>query len=520
MKEDSKPFLVILKKIKLRMSIAQAINDMFFALTVMLVLAVLISIIARFIPVYNLYGRLGIGTAAVIFITLIVTLFKAVSTTEAALKADSLGLQERTVTALELMEDDSPFSELQKQDALEYLKGLDYKKHIRFVTKRRYIVACSCMLIFIFVSAIIPNQMKDIAIERHNLSELKKQEAKKITKVEKELAKNEKLTPTQKEEVEKKLTELKRDLKEAKSEKEIDKAVEKADKKLELVKEKYNGEDLKKISDALAKNEATKNLADLINSGKTEALKESLKVAAQEIKNLSKEQLKELAENLSKAAEELKNNEELKQALAELSQKLSSGQLGDINKEMEQFANNLQELMNSEDFQEALAQAQSDLNQGQNEGEGGAMSAQGGNQGNQGGNQPGSSNQEGQGAGGSGVGSGTDMGQENPTVTTPQATGLNKKDGSEKKNGEYEKIFTSRNLGGEGEKSQITGKKNNNGSSEKVTSEKGVNVRGEDVPYNQVIGNYREMAAESMGNSEIPEGMKEIIKNYFTSLEE
>jgi hypothetical protein len=187
---------------------------------------------------------------------------------------------------------------------------------------------------------------------------------------------------------------------------------------------------------------------------------------------------------------------------------------------MEQLAGNLQELMNSDEFQEALAQVQSQLGQGQNEGEGGSMSAQSGSQGNQAGNQPGSSNQPGQGAGGSGAGSGTDMGQENPAVTPVQPSGLNKKQGSEKKNREYEKIFTSKTLGGEGEKSQLTGNKNNNGNSEMVTSENGINVRGEDVPYNQVIGSYKEQAVQNMESSEIPEGMKEIIKNYFSSLEE
>ncbi len=516
-KEDNKKFLSILKKIRLRMTTAKVMNNMVLALAAASAAGVIAVIASRFVPIYNVYGRIGMTLLAAIFTALIITFFKIPGFEEAALKVDSMGLQERTVTALEFLEDDSSFAEFQRIDAYEHLKSFDYKQRIKLVPKPKYAIITLCLAFCVMLSAFIPNPMRDIAQERHRINELKKEEINKVKKAEKELAKTEKLTPLQKEEVEKKLTELRQDLKEAKSEKEINKAIEKTDKKLEIVKEKYNGEDLKKLSDTLAKSEATKSLSDLINSGNTEALREGLKLAAQEMKNLSQEQLKALAENFSKLAEELMNNEELREALGALSQKLASGQLGDINEEMEQFASSIQELMNSEEFQEALAQVQSQLGNGQNEGEGGSMSAQGGNQG---GGQPGSSSQPGQGAGGSGVGSGTDMGQENPIVTTPQTSGLNKKDSSEKKNGEYEKIFTPKTLGGDGEKSQLTGKKNNNGNSEKVTSEKGINVRGEDVPYNQVIGSYKEQAAQSLGSSEIPEGMKEIIKNYFTSLEE
>lgn len=519
MREDNKAFLAILKKVKLRMTFAKAISNLFFVLAIVLTVEIGVYIISRFVPIYNVYGSLVIAVPAAVFIVLITAVFKRASLQDAALKIDSMGLKERTVTSLELIEEGSAFAELQRSDAYENLKSFNYKQSIKLTPSPRYVIITGVLALCLIISAFIPNPMKDIAFEKHRINQLKKEEINKIKKVEKEVAKNEKLTPIEKNEVEKKLTELKQDLKEAKSEKEINKAIEKTDKKLELVKEKYNGEDLKKISEALAKNEATKSLADIINNGDKELLKEGLKQAAQEIKNLSPEQLKALAENLSKLSKELMNNEELRDALGKLSQKLAGGQLGDINEEMGEFASSLQELMNSDEFKDALAQIQSDLKEGQNEGEGGSMSAQGSGQGNQGGSQPGG-NQPGQGNGGSGTGSGTDKGQEDQTPTQVQTSGLNKKESSEKKNGEYEKIFTPKTLGGEGEKSQITGKKNTNGNTEQVTSEKGLNVRGEDVPYNQVIGSYKQRAVESMGSSEIPEGMREIIKNYFTSLEE
>jgi len=45
-------------------------------------------------------------------------------------------------------------------------------------------------------------------------------------------------------------------------------------------------------------------------------------------------------------------------------------------------------------------------------------------------------------------------------------------------------------------------------------------VRGSSVPYNQVIGQYKDKAMESIKASDIPPGMKDMVKEYFTSLEE
>jgi hypothetical protein len=514
-KADNKVFLGLLKKIRFRIGLGKAVNNLLLALTAALAFGAAAAVVSWLIPIYNLYYWIAIVSGAICIGSILFSLVKRPSLYNAALTIDSYGLNERTVTAFELIENDEDFSEFQKRDALEHLKRLDYKQHIKLVPNFKYALAVLILLTAITVSAFIPNPMREVAIERHTLSELKKEEMNKVKKVEKELAKNDKLTPIEKAELNKKLTELKKDLKEAKSEKEINKAIEKTDKKLEMVKAKYDKEELKKLADTFAKSDVTKNLSDLINTGNTQMLKEALKAVAEQMKNLSAEEKKALAENMAKLAEELKNNEELKNALASLSQKLASGELGDLDEELSQFASTIQELMNSDEFREAVAQMQSALKEGQ----GGALSAQTGNSQNSSGNQ-GSGNQQGQGSGGSGAGSGTGMGQENQTPTGSQSTGLNKKGSSEKKSGEYEKIFTSKTVGGEGETSQLTGKKNSSGTSEQINTEKGINTRGEAVPYNKVFGSYRDKALESIGSSEIPEGMKEVIKNYFSSLEE
>lgn len=102
-----------------------------------------------------------------------------------------------------------------------------------------------------------------------------------------------------------------------------------------------------------------------------------------------------------------------------------------------------------------------------------------------------------------------------------QSDGLTKKDGnSEKKVNDYDKIFTPKTLGGEGETSMLIGQKNDGGTSEQTITEKGIGIEGNSVPYNQVVGEYKSKAYENMENVIIPESMKDVVKSYFSSLEE
>jgi hypothetical protein len=45
-------------------------------------------------------------------------------------------------------------------------------------------------------------------------------------------------------------------------------------------------------------------------------------------------------------------------------------------------------------------------------------------------------------------------------------------------------------------------------------------VRGNSVTYDQVIGEYKQQALDSINSNDIPAGMKDLIKDYFSSLEE
>ncbi|HOS69496.1 MAG TPA: hypothetical protein PLG67_08780 [Bacillota bacterium] len=514
-----KELIRMVRRIRDRLHAAFIINSIILGLVLALCLGIGVAVAARFVPIYNVYLTIFKIAVSVVLAAFLYSAFKTPRYDYAALKADSIGLQERTVTALELIGSQSAFAVLEKNDALAHLKGTDYKKRIPLKPNNRYLLICVILTIVLALSGFIPNPMAERAEELHSLKEKITQQQKKADKLTEKVKNNPKLSEEQKKELEAKLSELKQELKEAKDEKEISKALGRAEKKLEYIKDKYSpGEDLKKIVDVLSKNKMTEALADMIKNGDERAFKENIKEMAEALRKLSTVEKQKLAEELTKLAQEIKNNPELSKAFAGLAEKLASGELGDISSELGELDKSISELMENESIRNAISELAKELGAADSGGHQGQGNTTGGN-GQQGqGNQPGGS---GQGSGqGSGAGSGTDMGNENQAPIPSGSSGISKKDGSVKKDGEYEKIFTPQTIGGEGTTSNLSGKKGTGGTVEQVITDKSRTVRGTSVPYNQIIGQYKERAMESISISDIPPGMKDMVKEYFTSLED
>ncbi len=531
-----KELLRIVRRIRDRLHAVNIINSMVLGLGSALCLGILLSLASRFIPVYDVYGNVLKITAASLLLAFFYSAFRTPGSTYAALKADSLGLQERTVTALELIGDSSVFAKLEKNDALEHLRALDYKKSISLKPDRRYLLVCLISAAILAVSGFMPNPMAAKAEELHKLRSGIAEQQKKADKLAEKVKQDPKLSEDKKKELEKLLTELKAELKASKDEKEISRALGRAEKKLEYIKEKYvPGDDLNKIAEVFSKNEMTRALADMIKNNDGKALKDNIRQMAEKLNQLSAEEKQKLAEELSKLAKELKNNPELSKAFAQLSDKLASGELGDISGELSQLDNSISELMENESIRKAaselakeLGEAHDSMNSGQQGSQDQSGQTDNGHQGK--GSEPGKSGQPGQGSqpGGNGqgagqgsdAGSGTGMGNEDQEPIRPGGSGIGKKDGSGKKDGEYEKIFTPETLGGEGETSNLSGTKGTTGTTEQVTTDKSQTVRGSSVPYDQVVGEYKDKAMESINTSDIPPGMRDMVKEYFTELEE
>ena len=71
-----------------------------------------------------------------------------------------------------------------------------------------------------------------------------------------------------------------------------------------------------------------------------------------------------------------------------------------------------------------------------------------------------------------------------------------------------------------GTNENLSGQSNSSGQSYMTESDQAATWRGESVDYNQVIGEYTNQAYTNMETSNIPDSMKDLIKDYFTELNE
>ncbi len=532
MSNTDKELIRILQRIKNRLHAKRLIDYVFIGLAGGLLVGCLIIAASKFVPIIDAYIKLLYVLGAAVAASAAAALLHRPGSMLTAAKTDSLGLKERTITALELIKDQSSFARLEKEDTLKNLKSLDYKAGIPLRPNKRYAVMIMILALVLALTGFLPNTVKERTAELKEQKQKLLVQQKKLDEIIKQVRSDPRLIKQQKEELEKQLKELKKEVSSAKTDKDLDKALMKADKKLELIKK--DSEQLKqsmdKLINTLSKNQTTKAMADMLKNKDSEALKQELKELEKVLKDMKPEDAKKLAESLSELSKELEGNPELAKALAELSDKLARGELGNLSNELGQLGEAMEKLMDSEELRTALSELSQQLQSmqsgkkaapGQSPGDNGHQSAGGqGSQQGQGQGQ-GQGQQGGQGQGtGSGAGSGTDMGSESPKPTSPGSSGITKSTPSDKKVGEYEKIFTSKTLGGDGESSNLSGQKGEGGNTEQSSSDKSNAVRGEAVPYNQVLGQYTRSALESMEASDIPMGMRDLVKDYFTSLGE
>ncbi len=172
---------------------------------------------------------------------------------------------------------------------------------------------------------------------------------------------------------------------------------------------------------------------------------------------------------------------------------------------------------------------------GQDGQQGGQDGQQGGQQGGQGGQQGGQGGQEGQQGGQQGGQGGQQGGQQGA-----QQGGQNSQGGQQGSQGGQQggqgggwdtgsKIGQESAFQGGGERVMVsdqnsgpnqfmTGQANSQGSSQLTPSQNAQVWAGENVQYEQVIGDYTRQAYDNMNQSQIPDSMKDMVKEYFSNL--
>lgn len=71
----------------------------------------------------------------------------------------------------------------------------------------------------------------------------------------------------------------------------------------------------------------------------------------------------------------------------------------------------------------------------------------------------------------------------------------------------------------EGYGTQVSGAQNEGGQST-VTEGRSEGQRGRSLPYQEVVGSYRQEALSDMENEAVPYGVKQLVEEYFSTLEQ
>lgn len=289
---------------------------------------------------------------------------------------------------------------------------------------------------------------------------------------------------------------LEKDLKTAKTKKAAEEAVREAQQNMKQLEKESVSKDLKELAETLKQEENTAALSEALEQGDEASISQAMEQLLQKMAAMDKGQAASLAQQLAEAAENI-SDEELQEALKALEEALENG--ADPSEASEALKN---ALLSQAQVNSALRSSLQKLNRnvGQQslakkvEGEGESTGGEG-----QGESGQGNSGQTGSGGSGTaGVGNGG------------QGRGFG--------HAEPEKIYTRSAAGKDGYDAQLKGTDSDEGQTT-ITEHRTMGQAGTSVPYDTVYGQYRNEAMETLENSSVPYGMRELVSDYFATLE-
>ncbi len=540
-----KKLIELLKPLRTRHYFSKLMIYASYSLLVFSSVLLVIVTLSRIIPVTFIWTKIIAALIVSLVLGFLWSIYKYPSLYDTARLVDTFGLKERTITALELKGNNSKLAELQKIDATSSLEKEDIKKQISIKPSMKIVIIAMIMIFSSFILGFINTPSHEEALLKEKNKNIIKNEVENIKKVEKEIKEEKLLTLEEKKQIENTLKELRKKLDKSENMKDIQKEALKVKKELKDIEKRLRQEKLEDIAKKLSDKEFTKELAENLKNRDGEKTAESIEKMAEQLKNMDKEQLENLAKDLAALAEQLKDNPELANAFKQISNAIAQnieGNMDDakISNSLNSLSQSLSGLMSNSQVSGAISQlnealdnltsAAEQISQGSNSSSNGQSNSpgnQGTNQGNSGqggqgngqgqGSGSGQGAGKGQGSGGGGAGEGSSPGSETSSGSSSGQSG--KKDGSKKEVKEYESIFTPKNLGGQGNQTQVHGNMNDSGDKDVIQVKKFGDMKGESMPYNEVLNIYKQNAYKRLDNEEIPSNMKEIIRKYFSDLE-
>lgn len=441
----------------------------------------------------------SIVIGAVLFCSVCATFLKRVTWKKTAQIADSMGYEERFITALELLEQKKEHTKIEQlviEDALHKAQQNEIAKQYHFTIPKKEIQIIVVLFAIMFATNIINTEQQRQA-EQYAMAQLRK-----IEEVKSEINREEDFEEEVLQAFNKEMDTITKNLKRAQTVEESKKMVEQAQQAVKALEKNSSPEDLKKTAEKLSQNEKTKDLANALETGDTQAIDAQMDKLLSEMENLPQEVLEQIAQEINEIGE--LNDEELKEMLENLAEQLSSGNLAQATTQGKALKGKLAALSQQN---EDIVQNIENLNQAlasENAVSKTEQSGQSGQQGDGTGQGQGEGEQSGSGQGGAGQGSGQ---------------GMNSGQGRGRGHKETEKVYTRKAENMAGYTTQLQGQQNEQGQTN-ITREQTIGERGQSIPYEQVYQSYRNNALRDIENSDVPYGMRELVSEYFSTLEQ
>jgi len=563
---DRKDILKALRPLKAKIYLERTVKIILSASVVSGLIALAMALVSMFAVIPFVRYKMLAVILSCLALAFIASLFFVPDTVKVILTADSLGLNERIITAWYFIDDPSEVAELQRQDTKRILDSTNLASEYKIKTDRKLYIIPVFFIAAAFLLTFIPGRVSGETRIRESLEKQMKQAEKAIEKeIESQKQKNPEISDEQLRQLKEALEKLKEEFRKAKTEEDALKALAQMGNRLEKLKEQVPLKDLNILENALNSTALTKDMADALKNKDEAALQEAKESLSGELEN--EENIREISELLQQAAMNMADGSMLAEALQNLASRAAAGDLS--GKELVQGILDLireteENITGQEDFEKAVedlagilgearkaiasvdqriassgtgkqGQAGNNGNTGNASGGDGKSGGRGkGGSGNQGENQDesgegsGNENQDGNGSGnGGGTGNSTQGrssgGAGEGSTNTDSGYYEGRQSGGtrtpgEKKEEEYRMIYVPERLGGSGNESTLPGHRLDSGSST-YTESAGPVQKGEMVPYREVLSIYREEAVRTMDRMDIPPGMKELVKSYFSSLE-
>lgn len=486
-----KEFLRLLAPLRHKLMAERFLKWFIYGETAAGILCLAVVVLSKFwteIPVLPFCGGfvlLGLLTALTAAFFL-----RKVTEKETAETADALGGAERMITTMELLGKgtQNPVEEMAVADGFAKAKETDFAKLYRMRLPVKVLRVLALVVVLTIGAGFMPvRRDKDAEVyanaQLERIEQVKAEETPVLSKEEKkvflEAAKA-----------------LEKDLKTAKTKKAAEEAVREAQQNMKQLEKESVSKDLKELAETLKQEENTAALSEALEQGDEASISQAMEQLLQKMAAMDKGQAASLAQQLAEAAENI-SDEELQEALKALEEALENG--ADPSEASEALKN---ALLSQAQVNSALRSSLQKLNRnvGQQslakkvEGEGESTGG------------------EGQGAEGEGTGGQTTNGGNGGTGTGTggQGRGFG--------HAEPEKIYTRSAAGKDGYDAQLKGTDSDEGQTT-ITEHRTMGQAGTSVPYDTVYGQYRNEAMETLENSSVPYGMRELVSDYFATLE-